>query len=162
MRSKFAAALITNLLVLGFSVETFGQDERSHTPLSLCLTTQSKSARQTGRATDLKSLMRKLREAGATASAAGKISQPFFSVSGRALTVNGDQVQVFEYRSNARAKTDAAKVSADGTPIGTTMITWVGPPHFYRNGRLIVLYIGGNSGVLKALEKTLGPQFAGR
>lgn len=160
MRSEFAAALITNLLVFTVSVETLGQDGKSHRPLNF--TMQSKRALQTGRATDLRTLMRKLRAAGATVKTGGKISQPFFSVQGRDLTVNGEQVQVFEYRSRTRAKNDVAKVSADGTPIGTTMVTWVSPPHFYHNGRMIVLYIGRNPSVIKALEDALGQQFAGK
>jgi hypothetical protein len=36
------------------------------------------------------------------------------------------------------------------------------PPHFFKSGRLIVLYVGEESSVLKALEAMLGPQFAGR
>ncbi len=56
----------------------------------------------------------------------------------------------------------ADTVSADGSSIGTTMMTWVATPHFYKAGKLIGLYVGDDSNVLGILEEVLGPQFAGR
>ncbi len=53
-------------------------------------------------------------------------------------------------------------MSAGGSSIGTTMVTWVAAPHFYKSGRLIVLCVGDDAGVIAALEAALGAQFAGR
>ena len=53
-------------------------------------------------------------------------------------------------------------ISQDGSSIGTTMVTWVAAPHFYAAGRLIVLYVGEDGGVIEVLDQVLGPQFAGR
>ncbi len=68
---------------------------------------------------------------------------------------------MFDYASSAAATSDASKVSAAGTPIGTTQITWIAPPRFYRKEQLIVLYVGSNADVLRALEAVLGKPFAG-
>jgi hypothetical protein len=38
----------------------------------------------------------------------------------------------------------------------------VATPHFYKAGRLIVLYVGDSTGVTNVLEAELGQQFAGR
>jgi hypothetical protein len=38
-------------------------------------------------------------------------------------------------------------------------VDWVEPPHFYRQGRLIVLYAGKDEAVLDPLEETLGEPF---
>lgn len=89
-------------------------------------------------------------------------SNPFFSTNAQVLIVNGGTVSVFEYASVAAAEGDAAKISPDGSVVGSTIITWVGPPHFYRNGRLIVLYAGSSDAVLGPLEAVLGPPFARR
>lgn len=35
-------------------------------------------------------------------------------------------------------------------------------PHFYKAGRIIVLYVGSDETVLGLLEEILGSQFAGR
>jgi hypothetical protein len=89
-------------------------------------------------------------------------SHPFFSTNAQVLLVNGGTVSVFEYASVAAADGDAAKVSSDGFVVGSTSITWIGPPHFYRDGRLIVLYAGSSDAVMKPLGAVLGAPFAGR
>ena len=115
-----------------------------------------------GPVTDYVSLIDNLRAAGVTVEPAGDISQPFFSVKGNAITVNSENVQVFEYADAATADTEAALVSPDGSSVGTTMVSWVATPHFYKTGRLIVLYVGGDTAVQNVLEAVLGSQFAGR
>jgi len=111
---------------------------------------------------DLRGLMRSLRAPGLTVKRGGRISQPFFSVRGSILTVNGEEVQVFEYANARVAEKDAKKVSARGNDVGMSMPMWIAPPHFYKSGRLIVLYLGESPSVIKGLEGALGPQFAGK
>jgi len=53
-------------------------------------------------------------------------------------------------------------VSPDGSSIGTSMMTWVALPHFYKVIKLIVLYVGESDELIKVLEGVLGSQFAGR
>lgn len=111
---------------------------------------------------DYVSLVDQLRAAGATVEPAGEVSQPFFAVKGQAINVDGAGVQVFEYADAAAADAEAAGVAPDGGSVGTTMVSWVAPPHFYKSGRLIVLYVGDEAGVMARLDSVLGPQFAGR
>lgn len=114
-----------------------------------------------GPATDYVSLLDKLRAAGATVELEDEVSQPFFSVPGKAIKVNGQSIQLFEYADGEAAEAEAALVSFEGSSVGTTMISWVSDPHFYRLDRIIVLYIGNEASVLALLEDALGPQFAG-
>ncbi|MFQ5945722.1 MAG: hypothetical protein ACE5NC_05650 [Anaerolineae bacterium] len=111
--------------------------------------------------TDYASLIEALRARGATVEPSGDISQPFFSVGGQIIAVDGADVQVFEYEDAAAADAEAGLISPDGSSVGTTMITWVAPPHIYKKARLIVLYVGEEAGVTAALEEALGPQIAG-
>jgi hypothetical protein len=115
-----------------------------------------------GPTTDYVSLIDNLRQAGATVEPTGEVTQPFFSVTGNIIVVNGGDVQVFEYADAAAAEAEAALVSPDGSSVGTSMISWVATPHFYKAGRLIVLYVGDSTGVINVLEAELGQQFAGR
>lgn len=111
---------------------------------------------------DLTQLITKLRHGGArVALTKEKISQPFFAVSGRIIKINGEAVQVFHYPRPSAADADAKKVSADGSSIGTSKPSWMAPPHFFRSGKFLVLYIGGNETVLNVLQGALGSQFAG-
>ena len=70
-------------------------------------------------------------------------------------------MQVFEYVSKEEAFQEVIQVSADGSSVGTSMITWIDSPHFYQSGKIIVLYIGNTPEVIEILTEVLDPQFAG-
>jgi hypothetical protein len=110
---------------------------------------------------DLDTLVDGLQTAGATVEMAGTVSQPFFTPEGQVITVNGQDVQVFQYESEAEAKAEADLVSLDGSSVGTSMMNWIAPPHFYNSEQLIVLYVGDDIGTIGFLEAVLGTQFAG-
>src|SRR5215472_98178 len=116
-------------------------------------------------------LIAKLRASGAKVMPGAAINQPFLDIPGRMLVVNGEQLQVYEYASVADANQQAARISPDGTafttvsssgmPVGATQVDWVRPPHLYKAGRVIVIYIGTNNTVMHLLAGILGKQFAG-
>lgn len=116
---------------------------------------------QGGPAKDYDTLVANLRAVGLTLRPTQEISQPFLSVKGRVIGVNGSDVQVFEYQDANAATAEAARVSPDGRSVGETWINWVAKPHFYGSGKLIVLYLGDDSTVIGGLEAALGAQFAG-
>jgi hypothetical protein len=107
-------------------------------------------------------LIEALHTQGVDAKLGDSIEQAFFSVTGHFVNFSEENVQVFEYESAEAMESDAALVDPDGGSIGTTMVTWVATPHFYKKGQVIVLYIGDNTELLKMFESILGPQFAGR
>lgn len=102
-----------------------------------------------------------LRTAGATVVLGDSVEQPFFAVNGQILLVNQTEVQVFEYETAEVMEADASLVASAGASVGTTMISWIALPHFYKTGRIIVLYIGEETAVLDLLNQILGIQFAG-
>jgi len=87
-------------------------------------------------------------------------------LSKRVVYVNTGGVNVFEYPAAADAEADAGKVSPDGSGVVgdgcAALVTWVGPPHFYKSDRLIVVYAGSADDVLRPLEAVLGKPFATR
>ena len=111
---------------------------------------------------DQATLISVLEASGATVEIGEPISQVFFSAEGNILKVNDADVQVFEYESAEEMESEASQVSSDGGSIGTSMVTWMDGPHFYKAGRIIVLYVGSDAFVLDLLENAVGPQFAGR
>jgi hypothetical protein len=110
---------------------------------------------------DQASLVAALKAAGATIEMGDPISQPFFSVEGNIIKVNGADVQLFEYESSEAMELESSQIAPDGSSNATTMITWIDTPHFYKAGKIIVLYIGSDATVLDLLKGALGPQFAG-
>lgn len=111
---------------------------------------------------DQASLLLALEQAGASAEAVDTVEQVFFAPQGSIIAVNGVDVQVFEYESGQAMEAEAALVAPDGGSIGTNMVTWIDAPHFYKAGRIIVLYVGSDPATIELLESLLGPQFAGR
>jgi len=108
------------------------------------------------------SLVDHLRGVGATVVPTGTGTQPFFSVTGQVIALNGEQVQVYEYANDDDAGAEASRISPDGGTVGNAMVDWTSAPHFYKGGKLLVLYVGTNTSVMHLLETRLGPQFAGR
>ncbi len=94
---------------------------------------------------------------------------PPLTVPGERFQIDGQLIQVYAYPTTADAAQDAARIAADGfdfapTTDGTlaaTTVDWVDSPHFFRQDRLIVLYLGEDPRLLAQLERVLGEQFAG-
>ncbi len=114
-----------------------------------------------GEVTNYLSLVDNLRASGLEVKTVDEIKHEFFSVKGDVISVNGQDVQVFEYKNQKEAEQDAKKISPDGTTIGTSIITWIDNPHFYRKENLIIISLGNNAKVNAALENIFGKQFAG-
>lgn len=108
------------------------------------------------------SLVDALRAAGAEVEPGEAVEQPFFSVTGQLIKVNAADVQVFEYETSEALEAEAALVAPDGGSVGTSMMMWMATPHFFKAGRVLVLYIGDDTAVLEILQSVLGEQFAGR
>lgn len=111
---------------------------------------------------DQTSLIEALRAGGAEVELGDSIEQAFFNVTGQIIKVNDQDVQVFEYESAEKMEADANQVAPDGGSIGTSMVTWIEPPHFFKSGRVLVLYVGQDQAVTDLLKGVLGEQFAGQ
>jgi hypothetical protein len=113
-----------------------------------------------------------LRASGAAVAPAGTDAfADYFAPLGQLLKVNGERVSTFEFDTSEDADAAAQGVSADGSHIAgpvmadgtsiSTAVDWTVPPHFYKAGKLIVLYAGCDEDVIDLLEVTMGPRFAG-
>ncbi len=161
MKSKLvlAGAVVAILVLIAYGIGCAGQQPPAPPPPP---SPPPPVVSHGGPVKDYISLVDNLRAAGATVDPAGEVTQPFFSVKGLIINVNGDDVQVFEYEDATTADNEAALVSPDGSSVGTSMVGWVAPPHFYKVGNLIVLYVGESKAVIDTLESVVGSQFAGR
>ncbi len=112
-----------------------------------------------GQAGDLESLLEALQEAGYEVHNLGEIEDPFFEGASQAVEVNGHYVQVYAFESEAQAAEAAGAISGGGTMVGTSIVDWIEPPHFYEHGKLLVIYAGSDEAVLQGLEAELGEPF---
>ena len=143
---------LIGLTILLFAITACGSVQAANAPVLPVVSSG-------GTVEDLTSLIDALR---AEIKLSGTVEQEFFSVTGQIIKIGGVDVQVFEYETAEAMEAEASLIASDGGTVGTSMITWVDTPHFYKLGRLIVLYVGSDEAVLSFLEQTLGEQFAGR
>ena len=99
----------------------------------------------------------------------------FRDTRGRRVEVNGSGMEVYEFNNATAMEAEASAVSADGSLLSRCNCHWTcmcwhegfdwtgtpGTPHFYKGGRIIVIYIGDNTSTISLLVKALGEQFAG-
>ena len=121
--------------------------------------------------TDYSTLLRYLRESGASIGEEREIHKyAFFAIEGRRVTVNESTIEVYEYANAEAIESEASCVSPDGSSIvrkeegdivGVCNVGWIAPQHFYKAGRIIVIYIGEDDSIISLLENALGKQFAG-
>jgi hypothetical protein len=87
-------------------------------------------------------------------------------VSSTVYQLPGGVLHVFTFPDGQAAKTAAARVQPGGYMVQNTMginqaVDWSAPPHWYRSGRGLAVYLGSSSKVTDALTEIAGPQFAG-
>ncbi len=111
---------------------------------------------------DKEGLIAALNAADAVREVGEPVKQEYFSVGGASVKVRETDIFVFEYDSTEAMEADASLVASDGGSIGTTMISWISTPHFFKAGRIIVVYIGEDAETLAQLQSLLGTQFSGR
>jgi hypothetical protein len=126
-----------------------------------CLGSQDSNTEGNGSQPDRAAFVAELKKLGHVVESKGTIMQPFLSVPGLFVSIDGNDVQTFEYANEMALKTAVAGISPDGSTVGDTRIGWVEPPHFFKKGKLLVLYVGVSQNVTETLNAALGPQVAG-
>lgn len=106
-------------------------------------------------------LVEALQETGALVEPAGELEQDFFPVGAQVIKVNGQDLQVFEFDSNASMKAAEETITGNGYIIGTMSIDWISAPYFFSRDRLIVLYVGTDESTLELLTEIMGSAFTG-
>ncbi|MGH9999426.1 MAG: hypothetical protein ACRD90_06160, partial [Nitrosopumilaceae archaeon] len=102
-----------------------------------------------------------LEKKGITAEVVEILEDSSFSVPTIVVSMNGENLQVYEFPSATEAQNATLLVSEDGTEIGTSIIRWIDTPHFYTQGNIIVLYVGHTAETMNLLDSLLDKQFAG-
>lgn len=116
----------------------------------------------TGSAGAEAAVVQALRDAGFDVRSAGQNAPSFFSAGDHVYTIEGaGELHLYEFRSESDAAAAAATVTPNGTGVGTSMPMWIAPPHWYRSGPTIVLYLGSSTEVQRVLKQEVGPPFAG-
>jgi hypothetical protein len=89
----------------------------------------------------------------------------FLSVRRRPLWIGDEIISVYEYASHDAMEADAASIDRGGASISFpgrgVKISWVSFPYFFKDGKLIVNYVGDDAAILEFLNNNFGKPFAG-
>lgn len=93
----------------------------------------------------------------------------FLRTKGKMMTIEGEQLTIYLFKSNKTMEKAANGIQKDGSGYESKSllkptqveISWVSDPHFFKKGNIIVKYIGTNKEIIELLKEILGPQFAG-
>lgn len=106
-----------------------------------------------------KELISSLEKAGYKTKTTQDGANGFLSGTLTTIYIDGDTIGVSEYHNNQKMEQEAKTI--DGSRIGTSFYEFTSTPHFYKNGNIIVSYIGVNKKTIKTIEKLMGKQFEG-
>jgi hypothetical protein len=77
------------------------------------------------------------------------------------VKIGEETLKIYEYTDASSMKRESLSIDKDGYGTDRVKVSWISMPHFYKKGRIIVLYLGNNSKINTDLERLLGKQFAG-
>lgn len=93
------------------------------------------------------------------------VSKDFLSGTRKRILTSNEAIDVYLYRSSFTMERDAKVITPDGFGydglLKAVRVSWVGDPHFYKKGNIIVQYIGSNKEIVSDLKDIFGEQFAG-
>jgi hypothetical protein len=145
--------LIVTLFVLGMLLAACGGAAQVDV-----LDETGAAGEESNQVTDYPSLTAYLEASGAKVFETGTVLQPFASIEGKTINVDGGDVQVFEHADLDAVDEEVASILEF---LKTSMIMWIEPPHFYQVDKLILIYVGSEAAVIGLLVGLAGPQFAG-
>ncbi|MBK1811226.1 hypothetical protein JHL18_11345 [Clostridium sp. YIM B02505] len=77
------------------------------------------------------------------------------------ININEEFINVYEYKNSDQMDGDLKTIRSDGAIVGNAFVDWVYTPHLYKNGNIIVLYVGENKEIKDMIQKSVGNQFVG-
>ncbi len=89
----------------------------------------------------------------------------FFRINGWRIDADGALLNVWEFEDIISTDNEAKYVNPQGfgmdRPEFGIRVRWASTPHFFKRGKIIVLYVGTDKKILALLNSMLGEQFAG-
>ncbi len=81
-----------------------------------------------------------------------------FSVNKEVIKIKGGELSLYEYGPNEKGtlEKDMNSITNSGANINGNPMTWNVKPHFYRKGRVLIVYDGDSKEILTSLKEILG------
>lgn len=97
-----------------------------------------------------------------------EVKQDFLPTKRKRMVIGEESIDIYVYSNNKKMENDAKNIDSGGceyTSPGifskSINVSWVSYPHFYKKGKIIVLYVGTNEKIISDLKDIFGEEFAG-
>ena len=78
----------------------------------------------------------------------------------RVLLLVGDvELRVYEYADESAREAISATIAADGWSVNQVQVEWIDAPHYWVEGRVIVLYLGDDADAIDIVREVLGDEY---
>ena len=79
-----------------------------------------------------------------------------FSVDPQVVLAAGHELRVFEYADTTAREHDSSTILMGGYSVNGAPVEWVGPPHYWVRGRVIIQYLGDDEAAVRMVTAALG------
>ncbi len=96
------------------------------------------------------------------------VKKDFLPTTRKRMVLGEEAIDIYLYSNNKKMEKDSENIDSGGCQYTSTGIfsknfnvSWVSEPHFYKKGKIIVLYVGTNEKIISDLKDIFGEEFAG-
>jgi len=96
------------------------------------------------------------------------VENDFLPTKRKRMVIGEETIDIYLYSDNKKMEKDAKNIDSKGCQYTSTgvfsrsvNVSWVSYPHFYKKGKIIVLYVGTNEKIISDLKDIFGEEFAG-
>ncbi|WBW98341.1 hypothetical protein [Oceanirhabdus sp. W0125-5] len=96
------------------------------------------------------------------------VKQEFLPTTRKRMIIGEEAVDIYLYGNNKKMENDAKNIDSGGCEytskgdiLNSVKVSWISEPHFYKKGKIIVLYVGTNEKIISDLKEIFGEEFAG-
>jgi len=96
------------------------------------------------------------------------VKKDFIPTIRKRMIIGAEAIDIYLYSNNKKMEKDSKNIDSGGCEYISTgvfsrnvSVSWVSEPHFYKRGKIIVLYVGTNEKIISDLKDIFGEEFAG-
>lgn len=93
------------------------------------------------------------------------VEQSFIPTARKRMIIDDNAIDIYLFNNDKEMENEASHIDNDGfcydNGSKSVIVCWIASPHFYKEGSLIVKYIGEDKKIISDLKDILGGEFAG-
>jgi hypothetical protein len=93
------------------------------------------------------------------------VGKDFLPTTRKRMIIGDEAIDIYLFSNDEEMENEAKHIDRDGCGYNNgskaVSVDWISYPHFYKEGNIVVQYVGENEKIISDLKDILGEQFAG-